>query len=126
MNVAPRVQDYLAGTWEITSFELSTVDGSHSVNFVFDLGWSLTLAITADGAFDLSLTLAGRTEIDRGVLTVNGADITLDFDGGDDLVGTISRSGDTVTIEVTSGVEFDFDGDGREDPAVGRIVMVKE
>jgi hypothetical protein len=45
---------------------------------------------------------------------------------GDPASGTIDQNGDTVTINLDTGVEFDFDEDGAYDDATLRIVMTRQ
>jgi hypothetical protein len=115
----------LAGTWAITSLEFDEIGGTGSVDFIADLGAIGTITIESDGSFEFSVTLAGSTDTDPGILTVDGSDVTLDF-GDNTSQGTISRDGDVVTIEIETGAEFDFDDDGSDDPATARIVMEKQ
>jgi hypothetical protein len=115
----------LAGTWQITTLEFSAIGGSAAVDLIGDQGATGTVEIESDGAFTLSVTVLGFTETETGTITVTGNEITL-ASQGDAAQGTISRNGDTVTIDFDAGVEFDFDDDGTDEPATLRIVMVKQ
>jgi hypothetical protein len=115
----------LAGTWNITLLEFSEVGGSATVDLIADLSGTATIDIESDGAYTLTVTVQGVPETETGTITVVGNEITL-AGASDAALGTISRNGDTVTIDFDAGVEFDFDDDGSDDPATLRIVMVKQ
>lgn len=116
----------LAGTWDISALEFTNVaNTSEQVDLIADLSGSGTVTITGAGAFTIAVTVEGSTDTDIGTIEVVGSSVTITI-AGDDLTGTISRSGDTVTINLTTGVEFDFDDDGTDEPATARLVMVKQ
>jgi hypothetical protein len=110
----------LAGTYNVTVFEFTNPDSTAQTVDLVDLGLDVTVTITAAGAF--SFTVDGDTE--SGTMTIDGSDVTITI-GGDPATGTISQDGDTVTIELDTGVEFDLDDDGTDDPATLRIVMTR-
>jgi hypothetical protein len=115
----------LAGTWNVTLLEFAEVGGTLIVDLIDDLGATASVVIESNGSFQFTVSVGGDTDSDSGTLIVSGSDITMDFNG-DAAIGTISRNGDTVTIELDNGLSFDFDDDGTEEDATARIVMVKQ
>lgn len=118
--------DDLVGTWNATVFEFTNIaDPSQKVDAIAT-GGSMSMTVTAGGAISLNITFGGMTESTTGTISVDGSNVTITTDGpadGDPASGTISLSGGTLTINLTSGVEFDFDDDGTDEPATVRIVM---
>lgn len=104
----------LAGTWIATSFVFTSIDNpSNSVDAIA-AGASFTLSVTDDGHYSATSAAPGnQPDVDQGTLTLEGNAITLN--GSDDTIsGTYELSGNTLTVHLTGGVEFDFDGTGDE------------
>jgi hypothetical protein len=115
----------LEGTWRVTDLVYTGVVGDVRVDVIVDFTATAVIVIEADGAFQMTITIGGDNDGDSGTLTVTGNEIEMDF-GGQLASGTIARDGETVTIELDSGVEFDFDQNGTDDPAMAQLVMVKQ
>ena len=116
----------LAGTWTATSaIFTSTANPPVSLDLIA-AGASLTATIQSSGAISITTTepVSGVSDTDNGTIAVSGTSVTLTIDG-DVVTGTITRDGDTLTLNLSSGVEFDFDDDGTDDPATAIIVFVK-
>jgi hypothetical protein len=111
----------LAGTYDVTVFEFTNPDSTAEKVDLVDEGAVIEITISAAGAFTIDVD--GDTE--TGTITIDGNDVTITV-GGDAATGTIDQNGDTVTITLDTGVEFDFDGDGTDDPATLRIVMTRQ
>jgi hypothetical protein len=114
----------LVGTWDVQVFEFTSVGPPPITIDLIELGGSGTFVISDDGDFVVTITFAGETDVNTGRLQVNGDRVTI-IDGSDQATGTISRSGDTLTIHLTEGVEFDVDDDGVDDDARLRLVLRK-
>lgn len=86
----------------------------------FDLlaaGGSLVFVIRSNGSFTTTFTEPnGDVETDNGTMEVDGSNVTWTIDG-DVSSGTISRTENTLTLNLTSGAEFDFNDDGVEEDA---------
>lgn len=112
----------LVGVWtSISLVYTSTADTSVSVDLA-DQGYFDVIGIQSDGALSVTRHSPDGADSDFGTFNVVGNEITITF-GGDAVSGTISRNGNTMTLELTEGVEFDF-GDDTDQPAtfVGRFV----
>jgi hypothetical protein len=112
----------IAGTYEATTMVFSSQADPNTTADVLAAGYSFTIQFNADGTLETTFTIGGSTDTDSGTYVIDGNDITLNIDG-DPASGTIDRSGDTLTIDLTTGVEFDFDDDGTDDPATLRLVV---
>lgn len=118
----------IAGTWTATAFAFISVsqgplDPEVTVDLI-DLGATATLEVAADGTAVVTVSQQGSTDSDSGTIAVTGNGVTLEFQG-DISTGTITRDGDVLTIVLTTGVEFDFNDDGADDPATFRGVFVR-
>jgi hypothetical protein len=122
-SVAP---EDIAGDWTATSFVFTSVDDPDLTADIIDLGGSVSLTLNANGTYSITFTLGGVPETDGGTYTIDGSDITLDEGDSDEVSGTIDLSGDTMTIRLTDGVEFDFDDDGTDESATVVIVLTRD
>lgn len=114
----------LAGTWRSTTFEFtSKADPSLKADLAAQ-GVVVTFEIRSDGAITITQTEGGNTSTDSGTISVTGNAVTI-VSNGDPASGTIERDGDTLTLNLTDGPEFDFDGDGSEEPATVLAVFSK-
>jgi hypothetical protein len=108
----------LAGTWTATSFVYtSTVDAADQWDLVAS-GGSLTMVITAAGAFTGTTVLPSTVvETYTGTMSVSGSRLTQDFDeeGIPTLIWTIGDyTNDSMTL--SGGLSpFDFTDDGSDD-----------
>jgi hypothetical protein len=89
-----------------------------SVELIATQGAAYTLTVTADGtASTIFNDGVGGSSSDSGTMSSDGRTLTL---AGDVFVA--SRSGNTLTL-VDSDEEYDFGGDGSDDPATLTIVL---
>jgi hypothetical protein len=114
----------LVGAWTITTLEFREQGGTARVDLIGDRGATATMTVESDGTFSLTVTEPGLPPAtDTGTITLSANEIVLAI-GGDSSQGTIARDGDTVTMDLDGGVEFDFDEDGVDEAATLRLVMV--
>ena len=109
----------LVGTWQAQSYTYSDqAGGTLSVNLILTQGASYTLTVTEAGsASTLFDDGVGGTSSNSGNLSSDGQTLTI---AGDVFVAT--RDGNDLTL-VDATSEYDFDGDGSDDPATLTIVL---
>lgn len=113
----------LAGTWSATKMEFTnTANTSQKVDAI-QLGVSFTMTINSDGTVSSVFTMGGSTDTDTGSISVTGNAVTLNLDGP--ATGTLERNGDTLTVNLTTGVEWDFDDDGTDEDVTLLLVLTK-
>lgn len=121
----------LAGTWNATEFRFEPVSGAAIEFELIGLGGSATLTIQSDGRFTLRTTSPeGQSETEGGSL---GFDpevedfLLVQFDGESEPVEFFFQlNGNTMRLSDTVGQgEFDFDGDGVDDPARVTLTLVR-
>jgi hypothetical protein len=112
----------IAGTYEATTMVFTSQADPNTTSDVLAAGYSFTIQFNANGTLETTFAIGGSTDTDSGTYAIDGNDITLDIDG-DPATGTIDRSGETLTIVLTTGVEFDFDDNGVDEPATLRLVV---
>ena len=113
----------LTGSYVATKFEfISVASPSTTFDMVADGGGSFDLTIAANGDYTMTIHFPGfPDEVDTGTITIDGNQITLH--GIDPVTGTFTLSGSTLTVNASSGAEFDFDNDGTDDPAGVQLVF---
>ena len=110
------IQD-LVGTWQAQSYTFTDQAGG-SANLVVTQGASYTLTVTEGGtASTLFDNGVGSTSSNSGNLSSDGQTLTITGD-----VFAATRDGNSLTLVDTSS-EYDFDGDGSDDPATLTIVL---
>lgn len=108
----------LVGTWTVTRYELvSTSSASAKVDLI-TLGGTVTLVMKSDGSYQMTMkvpgepdeTVAGSWNVSGDVLTTTqvGMSGNMQFD--------CVLSGSTLTL-TGADAEWDFNGDGIDDPA---------
>lgn len=113
----------LAGTWNATAMQyIDQEDDSRPPVDVIAQGAQFSITFRADGTLETAFTDGGGTATTSGTYNISGSTIVIN--DGIARGGTIKRDGDTLTIELFSGVEYDFTGDGSLDPADLRLVLV--
>jgi len=115
----------IAGTWTATQFEFTSVANSSVTFDVIGEGGSASLTFNANGTYSITFALGGPPETDSGTYAIDGSRFTLDEGTGDEVSGTIDLSGDTLTLRITQGIEFDFDDDGTDEAATVVIVLTR-
>lgn len=116
----------LAGTWTATRFEITSVASGAVAADLIALGGAVSFTIESDGSVTIRTTAPGQSspDVETGTLGVTGNAFTLST-GGDNAAGTIMRDGDTMTLEITNGIEFDFDDDGTEEAATVSATLTR-
>ena len=84
----------------------------------------LTFVIEADGRVETIVELQEIVDRDVGTLTVTGGEFTLVLEGRP-ITGTISRRDDTLAMDITTGMEWDFGDDGLDEPATFFLEMLR-
>ena len=85
-------------------------------------GITIDLSITAGGGYTLTVHQSGSPDdITTGTVVLDGNKITLQ--SSDPATGTFALHGNTLSFHLTTGVEYDFDMDGTDDPATADVVF---
>ncbi len=114
----------LVGTWSaFTAIATNPADPSETADLVA-LGVSLTFVIEANGRIETIFEFQDIVDRDFGTLTVTDGEFTLLIEGRP-LTGTISRRDDTLTIDIITGMEWDFGDDGLDEPATMLLEMLR-
>ncbi len=114
----------LVGTWSaFTAIATNPADPSETADLVAQ-GVSLTFVIEADGRIETIVEIQDIIDRDVGTLTVTDGEFTLVIEGRP-LTGTISRRDDTLTIDIITGMEWDFGDDGLDEPATMFLEMLR-
>lgn len=113
----------LVGTWTATKFEFTNrANPAQKIDLV-PFGLSFTLVVAPGGRYTMTMSFPGQPgEVEQGVVSVAGDSICVDPDGpeGQECMA-FTLAGDTLTV--TGDGEFDFNGDGVDDPAVMLLVL---
>ena len=114
----------LVGTWNaFTAIATNPANPSETADLVA-LGVSLTFVIEADGRIETIVEIQDIIDRDVGTLTVTDGEFTLVIEGRP-LTGTISRRDDMLTIDIITGMEWDFGDDGLDEPATMFLEMLR-
>jgi hypothetical protein len=114
----------LAGSYAATKLEFVSVNNPADTVDVFQAGVTVDLEIAENGDFELTVHSPGDAdEVDTGTVELDGDKITLQ--SSDPSSGTFSLIGDILRLHLTTGVEFDFDNSGTDDPAEANLVFVR-
>ncbi len=112
----------LAGTWKATEvIYTSKADSTVSENILETMGFEYTMTIKADGSYTVTTKFQGQTFNFSG--TFNEEE-----DGGigsDEPNTTVTVSGNTLTM-IDTDTSWDFDKDGTEEPAILKMVFVRQ
>lgn len=113
----------LAGTWTATAMQyIDQEDDSRPPVDLIAQGAQFSITFRTNGTLETVFIDAGGTVTTSGIYTISGSTIVIN--DGVAKGGTVSREGDMLTIELFSGIEYDFGGDGSLDPADLRLVLV--
>jgi len=108
----------LEGTWEgVEVLFISLPDEADTVDVIPD-GGSLTLIIDDDGRYGLALSLPGDLPaLENGTVFIDEGRLILIGDSplSDTLIFIFELTGNTLIL--SGNGEYDFDGDGNDDPA---------
>jgi len=117
--------DELAGTWRATTAIATNPADSSQSDDILALGLSVTFIIEASGRIETRFELQDIVSSDTGTLTVTDGEFAIFIDGQRS-TGTISRRDDTLTMDIITGVEWDFGPDGLDEPATLFLVMRRD
>jgi hypothetical protein len=114
----------LEGTWLASQARYSGLEDAKNNNFdLIENGF--TAVFISDGSGDFVIRLDdpdGESEFVTGTLVIDGTNLLVTTqDGGGD--GEVFLEGEQVAFSLTGGIEFDFNGDGRETDARLLLVM---
>ncbi len=114
----------LVGTWSaFTALATNPADPSETADLLA-MGASVTFIIEATGRIETIFEFQDIVDRDFGTLTVTDGEFTLLIEGRP-LTGTISRRDDTLTIDIITGMEWDFGDDGLDEPATVFLEMLR-
>ena len=122
-DAGPEVPD-LTGTWDATEAVMANPAVPGMTADLMALGLVFTLIIGPDGSAEAHLDLGGERSVERGTLTLRGQELTLVLDGTAN-EGTWSLNGNRLTLDLKSGIEFDFEGTGLDEPATLLLVLLR-
>jgi hypothetical protein len=117
----------LVGDWEASRFVVtSTANPAQAPELVNDLGARFTLNVQPSGQYTAILAYQGTPVTEIGLLEVDGSDIVfhVSFPSPDE-----NRSRFTVTsakLTLDGPTEFDFNLDGKGDPATAHIELARK
>ena len=115
----------LEGIWLASQARYSGVEDAKNNNYdLIENGF--TVVFVSDGSGDYAIQLTdpeGLSEFLTGTLTIDGTNIVIDPDDGTTGDGEVFLEGEQVAFSLTGGIEFDFNGDGRETDARLLLVM---
>jgi hypothetical protein len=114
--------DDLQGTWMGTVAVFTNAANTSQTVDLIAAGLSLSLIIEAGGEVTINLAAGGVTEVQTGTISTSGSDVTLVLDGAPSK-GTILRTDDRLTLDLSTGVEWDFDADNIIEPATAHFVF---
>ncbi len=111
----------LAGMWNVgEAVYISVVDPALTANLA-KRGFSATMDIAADGAFNMVIT-GGTVDAVTGHFAVDGNELEVTVDGRV-FPGEVYIEDDRAVLRILGGVTFDFDGDGKEDEALLFLIL---
>jgi hypothetical protein len=115
----------LVGTWRATTFSFtSQANASQSFDLIVQ-GGRMTLTVASDSTYTMVLAPPGEVpDIVTGALVVEEGFLLVTDNSvpGETIAFTMNLSGNRLEL-VTDEAEFDFDGDGVDEPAVLTIVL---
>jgi hypothetical protein len=122
---SPRAQD-LAGTWQATKAEYISADDPSVIYDVVAQGGTVTLMLTS-ADFTLAVAGPGATpQVTTGTWTSTSDLMTLNPSGASfKWQFEMNLSGDNLSLR-GAHVEFDFDGDGTNDPALLNLTLLRQ
>ena len=118
----------IAGSWTATSALFSDLANPNDPELVelISLGWVLTLDIMESGDFTLTVDEPGEPQQTlTGTMTVDGVDLTATVTGQQPSTGEVFLEADQLALRLTAGedLNWDFNGDGEDEPALLLLVM---
>ncbi len=111
----------LAGLWNVgEAVYIGVVDAAQTAR-LSERGFSATMDIAADGAFNMVIT-GGMVDALTGQLAVDGNELEVTIDGRV-FPGEVFIEDDRAVLRILGGVMFDFDEDGDEEAALLFLIM---
>lgn len=117
----------IQGNWTATRavFDIASTGPSMRVEVVKD-GGTVTLQIQGNGRFTLTVTVMGRApEVSTGQLGFDEDLLTVSFDDDPDDFEFFGIQNTSTTLSINGPAEFDFDGNGTEEPARVELDFVR-
>ncbi|MGE0353056.1 MAG: hypothetical protein AB7I33_00840 [Gemmatimonadales bacterium] len=104
----------IEGSWSATALTFIQVAPPNMQVDAIAGGAGLTITFNANGTYQTVTTSPGQPDdMSTGSVSLNGNMMTLDELGGSTIVGTYSVVNNVMTVNLTTGIEFDF-GSGDE------------
>jgi Lipocalin-like domain len=116
----------IAGTWSATSFVFTRVADTGDTIDIIGAGGSVSITFNANGTYSITFDVDGAPDTSTGSYAIDGSTITLDEGTVDEVSGTIDLSGNTLTLRITSGLEFEFNDSGMDEPATLIAVFTRD
>lgn len=116
----------LAGTWSATSFVFTRVANTSETVDIIGAGGSVSITFNANGTYSITFDVGGEMDTSSGSYAIDGSTLTLDEGTQDEVSGTIDLSGNTLTLRITSGLEFEFNDSGVDEPATLVAVFARD
>ncbi len=112
----------LAGLWNVgEAVYIGVVDAAQTAR-LSERGFSATMDIAADGAFNMVIT-GGMVDALTGQFVVDGNELEITIDGRV-FPGEVFIEDDRAVLRILGGgVMYDFDGDGKEDEALLFLIL---
>ncbi len=116
----------IVGTYNATAYEYTLLSEPDSTwDLVNDGGIAIVLTVTPSATFTTTSSLQGFPDlVETWTIHIVGDELTLE--GTPTLSGTFHLNGNTLTINLQSGVTYDFFGNGTQDPSTARIVFERD
>lgn len=117
----------LVGNWQATAFVLTEVSDTTVHLDLIQLGATFSLNVQPSGQYTAILVYNGQPATEIGQMSVSGDSITLNPTtpaSSSATTGTYQLNGSQLTID--GDTEFDFNLDGKPDPARAHIELVKQ
>ena len=116
----------LAGFWVASNAIYSELaDPTNRFDLIAE-GFGVTMDIEPGGAWVLTMTLGDLVATSSGTMAVEGKLLSIVDETGTN-TGRAYLEGDQVAIQIRGGLQqWDFDGDGQEEPAKLNLVMDRQ
>ncbi|MEP7325863.1 MAG: lipocalin family protein [Gemmatimonadota bacterium] len=112
----------LVGDYTATKLVFVSVANPSDQFDAIQAGITFDLNIASGGDYSITVHSPGDPDdVTTGTVILNGDKITLD--SSDPISGTFTLNGNKLTIHITTGAEYDFDGDGTDDPATVDVIF---
>jgi hypothetical protein len=116
----------LVGDWQATRFQVTNkANPAQAPELIHDLGAQFTLDIQPSGQYTAILAYQGTPITELGTLTIDQGTLVFDvtYPASDTNRSRLTLSGRHMTLD--GDTEFDFNNDGKPDPATAHIELDK-